>query len=132
MMYISASQHQPNTVYDEVKEFLEVDLEIVHAAISFVSSDTEATMMSWNQVQRATQADGTLLRLMDHIQMDMADSGLKLDKDLREFHRSRHDLHVVSSVLCYRDKIVIPTVLRGKVLTGIMQHTKVYLGCLGE
>jgi hypothetical protein len=69
MMYISASQHQPNTVYDEVKEFLEVDLETVHAAISFVSSDTEATMMSWNQVQRATQADGTLLRLMDHIYM---------------------------------------------------------------
>ena len=55
----------------------------------------KVTMMSWNRVQRATQEDGTLLRLIDHIQRGMQDSGLELDKDLREFHRYRHDLHVV-------------------------------------
>lgn len=89
MMYISASQHQPNTVYDEVKEFLEVDLVTLHAAISLVSSDTVATMMSWNQVHRAMEEDGTLLRLMDQIQKCMPDSGLELDQYLREFHRPR-------------------------------------------
>ena len=56
-------------------------------------------MMSWNIVTRATQKDGTMLRLMDHIQRGMTDSGLEID--LREFHRFRHDLHMVDRVLCY-------------------------------
>ena len=54
---------------------LEVDLEVVHTAINSVSSDAEVTMMSCKRVHRATQEDGTLLRLMDHIQRGMPDSG---------------------------------------------------------
>ena len=55
--------------------------------------------------------NGTLLWLMDHIQRGMPDSGLELDKDLRELQRYRHDLHVVDGVMCYRDRIVIPAAL---------------------
>ena len=72
-----------------------------------------------NIVHKATQEDGTMLRLMDHIQRGMPDSGLELDKDLREFHRYRDDLHMVDGVLCYRDRIVVPAALRGQVLAGI-------------
>ena len=49
----------------------------------------------------------------------MPDSGIELDKSIREYHRFRHDLHKVDGVLCYRDRIVIPTALRTKVLIGI-------------
>ena len=49
----------------------------------------------------------------------MPHSGLELDKLLREYHRFRHDLHEVDRVLCYRDRIVVPTALRTKVLIGI-------------
>ena len=76
-------------------------------------------MMYRNIVHKATQEDGTMLRLMDHIQRGMPDSGLELDKDLREFHRYRDDLHMVDGVLCYRDRIVVPAALRGQVLAGI-------------
>ena len=76
-------------------------------------------MMSWNIVQRATQADGAMLRLMDRIRRGMPDFGLELDKDPREFHRYRHDLHVVDGVLCYRDRIMVPAALREQVLAGI-------------
>ena len=82
-------------------------LEIVHAAMNMINNDREATMMSWDQVHRATQEDGVLVRLMD------------MDKDLREYHRFRHDLHMVEGVVCYRDRIVIPMALRDKVLSWI-------------
>ena len=83
MLYISASQEPVSSGYDDIKEILEIDLEVVHMAINSVSSDTEATMMSCNRVYRATQEDGTLLWLVYHIQRGMPDSGLELDKDLR-------------------------------------------------
>ena len=119
MLCISASQARVANENEDNKELLEVDLEVVHIAINSVSSDTGATMMSWNIIHRATQEDGTILRLMEHTQRGMPDSCLDLDKDLREFHRYCHDLHVVDRVLCYRDRIVVPAALREQVLSGI-------------
>ena len=81
-----------------------VDLKSIHIAINLVSSDADANMMSRNIVHRATQEDVTMMRLLDHIQRGMPDSGLEMDKDLREFHRFQHDLRVVDGVLCYRDQ----------------------------
>ena len=59
-------------------------LETIHAAMNLVNGDKEDTMMSWDQVHRATQEDGVMVRLMDHIWRGMHDSGLELDKDLRD------------------------------------------------
>ena len=73
--------------HGEIKELLEVDLETIHAAVNLVNGNKEDTMMSWDQVHRATQEDGVMVRLMDHIQRGMPDSGLELDKDLRDYHR---------------------------------------------
>ena len=83
-MYISARQYHDEDEDDAVQDILEVDLGMIHAAINSINSDTEATMISWNQVHRATQEDGVLLRLMDNIPRGMPDSGLELEKDLRE------------------------------------------------
>ena len=82
-------------MHDTVKELLVANLEIILAAMNLVNSDGEATMMSLDQFQRATQEDGVLVRLMDHILRGMPETGLDLDKDLREFHRKGHDLHIV-------------------------------------
>ena len=67
----------------------------MHVAINLVNSDTEVNMMSWDVVHQATQEDGTMLKLMDHIQHGMPDSGLELDKMLREQNRFNHNLHVM-------------------------------------
>jgi hypothetical protein len=91
----------------------------VHVAINLVNSDKEVNMMSWDVIHRATQEDRTMLKLMDHIQRGMPDSGLELDKSLREHHRFRQYLHVVDGVLCYRDLILVPAALRAKVLAGV-------------
>ena len=92
MLYISASQEPISSWDDDIMDILKTDLEVVHMAIHSVSSD-----VSWNRVHRVNQEDRTLLRMMDHIQRGMPDSGLELDKDLREFHLYRQDLHVVDS-----------------------------------
>ena len=89
-------------MHADVKEFLEVDLEIVHVAINRVNSDKGSTMMSWNQVHRAT-GHGILVRLIDHIQRGIR-PGIG--------QRSAGISPLPTCVLCYRDRIVIPTVLR--------------------
>ena len=76
-------------------------------------------MMSWDVINKTTQEDKTMLKIMDRIRCGMPDSGLELDNLLREYHRFRHDLHEVDGVLCYRDRIVILAALRTKVLIGI-------------
>ena len=47
------------------------------------------------------------------------DSGLELDKSLREYHRFRLNFYVVDGVLCYRDPIVVSSALRTNALIGI-------------
>jgi hypothetical protein len=64
---------------------------------------------------------------MDHIRHGMPDSGLELDKFLREYHRFRHNLHVVDEVLCYRDWIMVPTALRTKVFMPPTKEFRVWL-----
>ena len=83
MPYISVNQTTVTDENEDVKELMGVDLEVVHIVINLVSSDADANMMSWNIVHRATQEDVTMLRLLDHIQRGMPDSGLEMDKDLR-------------------------------------------------
>ena len=67
------------------------------------------SMISWNRVLRVTQEDIAMTRLMDTIKRCMPDTRYKMDKDLREFHQHRLDLHTVDGVVCFKDRIVIPT-----------------------
>ena len=78
--YVSVGQTTVADETDDLNQLLEVDLEVDHVAINLVNSDGEANMMSWDVVHRATQEDATLLKLMDHIQCRMPDSGLELAK----------------------------------------------------
>ena len=132
MLYVSFDQESSADNEEELKEFLEFDLEDVHVTINLSNSDEEVNMMSWDVIHRATQEDGTILKLMDHIRRGMPDSGLELDKSLRENHRFRHDLHEVNGVLCYRDRIVVQEALRTKVLIGIHAAHQGVLGMAGR
>ena len=85
-------------------------------------------MMSWDVIHKATQDDGTMLKLIDRIRRGMPNSGLELDKSLSEYHRFRHDIHEVDGVLCYRDRIVVPEALQTKVLIGIHAAHQEVLG----
>ena len=111
MLYVSVVQKGVADSDEEFREFLELDLEDVHVAINLVNSGEEVNMMLWDVIHKATQEEWTMWKLMDHIRCGMPDSGLELDKSLREYHRFHHDLHVVDGVLCYRDRIVVPEAL---------------------
>ena len=56
---------------------------------------------------------------MEQIQRGFPDSQHDIHSDIREFHRFRHGLHVVDGVICYKTRLVIPAVLRGKVMEAI-------------
>ena len=96
-----------------------------------VNNDEEVNMMLWDVIHRATQDDGNAEN-NGLIRRGMPDSGLELDKSLREYHRFRHDLHEVDGVLCYRNRIMVPTALRTKVLMGIHAAHQGVLGMRGR
>ena len=127
MLYVSVGQTMIAAQDDVLRELLEIDLEDVHIAINLVNSDAEVNMMSWDVVHRATQEDGTMLKLIDPIQRGMPDSGLDLDKTLREYHRFRHNLHVVDG-----DHMVVPAALRAQVLEGIHAAHEWVSGMVGR
>ena len=75
-------------------------------AVNLINNYNKANMMSWDVIHKATREDEPILKILDHIRRGMPDSGLELDKSIREYHRFSHDLHEIYGVLCYRDRIV--------------------------
>ena len=54
MLYVSVDQTRVADSDKELREFLEVDLEEVHVAITLVNNDEEVKMMSWDMGLRRT------------------------------------------------------------------------------
>ena len=73
-------------------------------------------MITWAQLQDATQDDTVLTKLMEEIQRGMPDSSNNMLKELREYHKYRHGLIVVDGVVTYKRRLVIPERLRSRVL----------------
>ena len=67
MLYVSIDRTIPIDRDGEFREFLELDLEVVHVAVNLINNDDEFNMMSWDVIHTATQEDWTMLKLMDHI-----------------------------------------------------------------
>ena len=111
MLYVSIGRTIPLD-NGEFREFLDV-------SVNLINNNDEANMMSWDVIHKATREDGIMLKILDHNRRGMPDSGQELDNSIREYHRFCHDLHEVDGVLCYRDRIVIPTALRTKVRIGV-------------
>ena len=76
-------------------------------------------VISWSRVYKATQEDKMLVKLIEEIKRGVPESRYDLEKELRQFHKYRHNLHVVAGVICYKDRLIIPVVLREEVLAGI-------------
>ena len=64
MLYVSVDQRRVADSDGELREFLELDLEDVHVAINLVNCKEEVNMMSWDVIYKATQEDGTMLKLL--------------------------------------------------------------------
>jgi len=63
-------------------------------------------------VYKAKQEDHLLVRVIDEVERGMPASSYHMEKELRLYHQFRHSLHVVDGILCYKDRLVIPKILR--------------------
>ena len=106
-----------NETDNDEREMLEVNLAILYSD-SIDMRETEG-VISWGRVFKATQEDPILVRVIEEVERGMPDTSYELEKDLRPYHQFRHCLHVVDGVLCYKDRLVIPEVLRKDVLASV-------------
>jgi hypothetical protein len=59
--------------------------------------------------------DPVLVKLMEVVLRGFPQSSYNVDKELKQYHKFRHDLHVAEELVCYKDKIVIPAKMRPQV-----------------
>ena len=112
---------------DQLQEDMEVSLLAVsvpgnlgHGGIGqqleIMSVEAQPMMITWTMLQDATKEDKVLTKLIEVIQRGMPDSSNELLKELRDYHKYRHGLVVVDGVVTYKRRLVIPHMLRGRIL----------------
>merc|ERR1711942_293608 len=63
-----------------------------------MATEAEPRLVTWEELQEATDNDEVLVKLREEIQRGMADSIHEVPVKLKEFHRYRHGLIVVDGV----------------------------------
>ena len=84
--------------------------------VNTVLTSEKLEVISWDRVLEATVQDPVLVKLTEMIYRGFPQNTYELSDDLKPFFKFRHDLHVVGGVVCYKDRVVIPSKLRSKVL----------------
>ena len=79
-------------------------------------SMTDITLL---MVQKATEEDGVLVKLVEQIGRGFPESQHDIDESIREYHKFRHSLHVMDGVTCYKGRLIIPATLRKEILGAI-------------
>ena len=86
--------------------------------VEIMATDAEPKLVTWEELQEATDNDDVLVRLKEEIQRGMADSRHEVPAELKDFHRYRHGLKVVDGVVTYKQRLrlVVPVSLQKRVL----------------
>ncbi|XP_046858537.1 uncharacterized protein LOC124451985 [Xenia sp. Carnegie-2017] len=71
---------------------------------------------TWDRVRMATASDTTMHDLMNVIESGFPASRNDLPTPLQEYYQFRHSLYTVDGVIIYRDRVVIPPLLRKNIL----------------
>ena len=72
--------------------------------------------ISWERIATETASDPTMRLLLDTIQEGFPDDRRAANDDIAAFWTYRDSLNVTDGVILYRDHVVVPPSLRGKVL----------------
>ena len=73
-------------------------------------------VMTWSRLHKATQEDIDMMKLTEHIERGFPESQHDVPKEIKEFHKHRHSLHVVNGVVCYKGRLIIQKLLREQAL----------------
>ena len=68
-------------------------------AATSVTKDT-LQVMTWSRLHKATQEDGEMMKLTEHIERGFPESQHNVPMEIKKYHRYRHSLHVVDRVVC--------------------------------
>ena len=93
--------------------------EEVTVNINSVNSAQNLSVVTWDRIFKCTQEDGALVKLIEQIERGFPDSQHDVPKDIREYHEFRNNLHVVDGVVCYKGRLVVPSILRHEIMAAI-------------
>ena len=112
---------QVNSGYDVLRETgptdEEVDeIELLEAGLVALAVGSLAGLVTMEDVKEAGEKDEVLVKLRSQIQSGFPPDRKLLVEELREFWRHREDLSVVEGMVMFKERVVVPTILRKVVL----------------
>ncbi len=84
-----------------------------------ISSLRSIQTVTWEQVQIATSSDDSMLLLISNIEDGIPDSKHLLPSPIREYHPFRKHLSCIDGVILYKDRIIVPPLLRPSCLSAL-------------
>ena len=84
----------------------------MEAGVHAVMRTDEIKVITWDRLYEAAQEEPLMVKLMEVVLRGFPQSSYDIDEDLRPYHKYRHELHIAGGVVCYKDRAVIPTILR--------------------
>ena len=107
---------------DDDEDFLDdiqTRIDNMEAGVHAVMRTDEINVITWNRLYEAVQEEPLMVKLMEVVLRGFPQSSYDIHEDLRPYHKYRHELHIAGGVVCYKDRVVIPTGLRQQVLETI-------------
>merc|ERR1711888_576180 len=77
------------------------------AAIANVNA--APAVITWEMLKHDTAKDDVLTKAMKQVEKGFPDSRHQVHKDVQLYHNYRHQLSTTEGVLCYKNRVVIPT-----------------------
>jgi phage gp16-like protein len=103
---------------DDEEDILAV-LRLARGKVISVMKSDDIKVISWDRLYKATQEDPVMVHLAEMVYRGFPQRSYDVDEGLKPYYQFIHDLHVVGGVVCYKDRVIIPTILRTKVLDAI-------------
>ena len=79
----------------------------------------EISVITWERLYEVANEDREQVKLKEVVLRGFPLSSYDLVEEIRHYHRYKKDLQVAVEVVCYKDRIIIPTELRPQVLETI-------------
>ena len=73
-------------------------------------------VITWEMLKDNTAEDDVLTKVMEQVEKGFPDSRHQVHQDVQLYHNYRHQLSITDGVLCYKNRVVIPTELRQQIL----------------
>merc|ERR1711942_595862 len=74
--------------------------------VDIMAADAQPQMVTWQELQEATNNDEVLVKLREEIERGMSDTRHEVPAELKEFHKYRHGLVVMDGVITYKRRLV--------------------------